>query len=77
MALCDLEMAPVDWHTQQIVVAVLSMKHFVPIMVAVGLLVLVSVLVVFWKPRDPTSSPVPAKSVGTSTLSHGGPAPTR
>ena len=53
------------------------MKHFLPVVIGVGLLALISLLVFFWTPYDPSPVPASVKPIGTSTLSHGGPGPVR
>ena len=58
------------------------MPAFVRGMVVLGLLALIAAMVLVWRSEDPvgvTSQPASpigsGKPVGTSTLSHGGPAP--
>lgn len=53
------------------------MKRFLPAVILAGILALISILLFFWKPSDPSSAPVSSKPLGTSTLSHGGPGPAR
>jgi len=53
------------------------MKRFLPVVFLAGILALTSILLFFWKRSDPSSSPVSAKPLGMSTLSHGGPGPAR
>lgn len=53
------------------------MKRFLPVVILAGILALISIPLILWKRSDPSSAPLSAKPLGTSTLSHGGPGPAR
>lgn len=71
-------MGPFDWHTEMYRSKRYWYEKPVPIMIGIGLLMLILVLgVIMWTSRDLSYSSMSTKPVGTSTLSHGDPAPVR
>ncbi len=72
----DLAMAPVDWHTAAMI-RTRPIKRFVPFVIGAGLLTIMAILLLLSITSDPSRSSIPAMPPGTSTLSHGGPGPTR